>query len=302
MNYKAIYEQFIDDRRGKEAALSASGEYREVHHVRPRALGGDNQPSNLISLTPEDHLFAHLLLAKIHGGSMWVAFSLMSSSFSSRRHACFFRSMYGYAKRRANEFARQQEGVKGAQNGNHNPEVREWYNLDTGEYKKGTMYEMWGAYGGSRSSWTSVSNGYKTSVKGWAKLERKGQLRGHKGKSFVFVNRDGRVFTGTQKEFVEMAGVSLASASRVCRHGDVTKCGWRLEGTKDRPHAFSRDGKPAKKDKGRTISLVNDRGETVTGKRSHVAEQIGVTPQQLSSGLIYTRKTGVPYKGWRELA
>jgi hypothetical protein len=35
-------------------------------------LGGDNRPQNLIRLSPEEHLFAHLLLAKIHGGQLAV--------------------------------------------------------------------------------------------------------------------------------------------------------------------------------------------------------------------------------------
>ena len=77
MNYTRIYESFIADRRGREADLIASGEYFERHHITPRSLGGGDEPENLIALTAGDHFFAHLCLAKIHGGKMWVALNAM---------------------------------------------------------------------------------------------------------------------------------------------------------------------------------------------------------------------------------
>lgn len=77
MNYSKIYDDFIADRRKKESQLIESGEYRERHHILPRALGGGDELGNLISLTPEDHYFAHLLLAHIHGGTMWQAVKMM---------------------------------------------------------------------------------------------------------------------------------------------------------------------------------------------------------------------------------
>lgn len=67
MNYAAIYQRFILSRRGTECALVKP---YDVHHIRPRALGGSDDPENLIRLAPEDHLFAHILLARIHGGQM----------------------------------------------------------------------------------------------------------------------------------------------------------------------------------------------------------------------------------------
>lgn len=74
MNYSRIYEAFIADRLTKQ---SAGVEYSEMHHITPRAFGGGDDWFNLIRLTPEDHLFAHLLLAKMHGGVMWLAAKAM---------------------------------------------------------------------------------------------------------------------------------------------------------------------------------------------------------------------------------
>jgi len=80
MNYQQVYRDFIANRRQKEDALKASGVYFERHHVQPRSLGGKDTEDNLISLTPEDHLFAHMVLAKAYGGqSLWFAVFAMSA-------------------------------------------------------------------------------------------------------------------------------------------------------------------------------------------------------------------------------
>jgi len=77
MNYERIYSEFIADRRSKESALTG---YTEKHHILPRSLGGTDEPSNLIRLTPADHYFAHECLARAHGGKMWAALYFMSHS------------------------------------------------------------------------------------------------------------------------------------------------------------------------------------------------------------------------------
>lgn len=78
MNYQRIYDQFIEDRRKKENEVKE--DYYEKHHIVPRSLGGTNQKKNIICLTPEDHIRAHVMLAKIHGGKMWAAvFSIVGN-------------------------------------------------------------------------------------------------------------------------------------------------------------------------------------------------------------------------------
>lgn len=74
MDYSKIYRDFIADRR---KTPPADGVYFERHHITPRAFGGEDDAANLIQLTPDDHLFAHLLLAKMHGGAMWLAAKAM---------------------------------------------------------------------------------------------------------------------------------------------------------------------------------------------------------------------------------
>lgn len=77
MDYQRIYNEFIADRREKEKTLTG---YTEKHHIVPRSHGGDNSKKNIIKLTAQDHYFAHELLARIHGGGMWRALWMMSTS------------------------------------------------------------------------------------------------------------------------------------------------------------------------------------------------------------------------------
>ncbi len=68
MDYQRIYTEFIDDRIRNESLTLLLYDYTERHHIIPKSLGGVNHDFNIVKLTPEDHLFSHLLLAKIHGG------------------------------------------------------------------------------------------------------------------------------------------------------------------------------------------------------------------------------------------
>lgn len=100
MDYERIYREFIADRKAK----SKPDGYTEQHHILPRSLGGGNGIDNLIRLTASDHFFAHLLLAKIHGGSMWYAVNAMADGplvgerAADRRFTLMRRCWYQQAK------------------------------------------------------------------------------------------------------------------------------------------------------------------------------------------------------------
>jgi hypothetical protein len=61
MNYQKIYDSLIAKRKENKPAG-----YTEKHHILPRALGGSDDPSNLVVLTGREHWIAHLLLWKIN--------------------------------------------------------------------------------------------------------------------------------------------------------------------------------------------------------------------------------------------
>lgn len=81
MNYERIYSEFIADRLTKQPVKPA---YFEKHHIVPKCKGGGNEKENIISLTVEDHIHAHILLAKIYGGQMWGAALLMTKATVGR--------------------------------------------------------------------------------------------------------------------------------------------------------------------------------------------------------------------------
>lgn len=61
--YERWYNQIIDRARNR-----VLGCYSERHHVRPRALGGGDEPENLVRLTYREHFLTHWLLTKFTGG------------------------------------------------------------------------------------------------------------------------------------------------------------------------------------------------------------------------------------------
>lgn len=73
MDYALKYNQLI----AKARQRGAINGYFERHHVLPKALGGTYDSSNLVSLTAREHFIAHLLLARMHGGTMWHAITIM---------------------------------------------------------------------------------------------------------------------------------------------------------------------------------------------------------------------------------
>jgi hypothetical protein len=75
MNYFLKYQQLISKAKLR---LCVTG-YVERHHILPKALGGCDDSSNLVALTAREHFLAHVLLAKIYGGDMWLPVVRMKS-------------------------------------------------------------------------------------------------------------------------------------------------------------------------------------------------------------------------------
>lgn len=74
--------------------------YREKHHIVPKSIGGSNDESNLVKLTPKEHYVCHLLLTKMIEGpyrhKMWYAHYMMMRGI--KRHKPSAR-MYQLARR-----------------------------------------------------------------------------------------------------------------------------------------------------------------------------------------------------------
>lgn len=114
MNYLQIYKSFIVSRRKIQDDL----EVYEKHHVQPRCLGGSNDPENLIKLSPGDHLFAHVLLAKLYKGPLSLAVMLMleCGKYQGRMSRVLYESLKQDFKKH------QSERMTGVSRGPHSPE------------------------------------------------------------------------------------------------------------------------------------------------------------------------------------
>lgn len=91
--WRRTYERLI----AKRQAEPPSG-YSERHHIVPVALGGTDDAGNLVRLSGREHFVAHLLLARLFGGTMWLAVIRMKG----RRHGD------GYVNSRLYEQAKQE--------------------------------------------------------------------------------------------------------------------------------------------------------------------------------------------------
>ena len=67
MNYQRIYENLT--------AKDMIADYTELHHIIPKCMGGSNDTSNLVKLTPEAHFVAHQLLVKIYPNNYKLLFA-----------------------------------------------------------------------------------------------------------------------------------------------------------------------------------------------------------------------------------
>lgn len=235
MDYHRIYREFIKDRREKERGLSG---YLERHHILPRSLGGLDGQDNIIALTPEDHFFAHLLLAKIHGGSQWAPVALMSGGqmrdyrpiSSRRRHGWIMRAMAESKKRTgAYQFDRRIHRLE-------HRDGREWF---------GYQIDMAAQLGMSKAAACRLVSGKDGSANGWfvkgqRPTGRFGRYEGYSGDSHPMYRRevhhfrhvDGRELIGTQHDLYVTHGLARSMASRLVRGEFKTAKGWYLNGTK----------------------------------------------------------------------
>jgi hypothetical protein len=231
MNYQSIYDQFIADRRSKKHGVDT---YTESHHVLPRSLGGGDGSENLIDLLPEDHFFAHLLLAKIHGGMLWVPVVMWLGG--DRRNWAGRRSRleYGWAKKAAI----QTVSGSGAHQYDHTV-----YRLEhkDGRTFHGTQAEISVALGLTRSGVNLLVKGKMASLRGWYLEGKRPPFMGRgsrKGTSHPmavqtktkFIHVDGRKFVGTQYELHLVHGVSKSGACELVNGKRSVSLGWYVEG------------------------------------------------------------------------
>jgi len=74
--FKEKYNKIID--KAKKRTEDVKGQW---HHIKPRCLGGTDEPKNLVKLTYEEHYLCHYLLTKIYpnNSKIHMAYYFMSN-------------------------------------------------------------------------------------------------------------------------------------------------------------------------------------------------------------------------------
>lgn len=233
MNYQKIYDQLIADRR---ANPPSEDEYVEVHHILPRCMGGDNEPENLIRLRPEDHFFAHLLLAKVYGGRLWAPVQLMAgirlrgADYLPAAKEHFARKRYG----RLIQLARSKQS--GANHPTADKTDYQWEHIDGRKYI-GPRYAFKAEFGLDNRGVDNVLTGYAKTVRGWfiAYLLSEDDVerlrRGKSGKrldrkKYLVRHADGREFLGERWRIEEHCGIGNTMLGRLINGGCHTASGW----------------------------------------------------------------------------
>lgn len=130
MNYQKHYDLLIE--RAKNRILHG---YQERHHIIPRCMGGSDDKSNLVGLTPEEHFFAHIILIKIYPGNDALVRSVnkMCRGHKGKRT----RSLYGWLKRKFAEVQSKR------MSGNRNPHYgKRWVNDGRESFRIGKEQEL----------------------------------------------------------------------------------------------------------------------------------------------------------------
>lgn len=221
MNYHRIYAEFIKDRQ--ERAVGLTG-YVEKHHIVPRCMGGGDDAANMVRLTPEDHYFAHLLLAKAHGGKNWDAIFAMrhlaNDLGSGRRSTIHARIKFGHVRRLlAQHYRDVLSGPDGRLSDKRQYELRHF----DGRVAVGNRFELEDSTGVPRQQISAVLRGASKSRFGWYCIAHNpngltgGQLISlakRDNATSTLHHHDGRVWSGTRLEFKAMTGLQMHWQSR----------------------------------------------------------------------------------------
>lgn len=225
MNYERIYAEFIRDRQLKQPKKP---EYFESHHIKPRSLGGYDEPWNMIRLTPEDHYFAHLLLAKIHGGKLWLAVMAMARLTVGERDVNRLqqRGTYGIARRMASAWF--SENMAGKNSPAADKAVHTLRHKD-GREATGRRFELEAETGISKRKLSALLLGKSVTASGWFDASRATDwssvqklLRARRARDrnvLTLCRADGTQWSGLRNEFAEQFG------RRLCFKSEIGHCG-----------------------------------------------------------------------------
>lgn len=128
MNYFKIYDALICNAKERLEKV----EHGEVHHIKPRCMGGDDSKDNLVLLTYREHFVAHLLLVKMHPDNTRLYFAFNCFSAKSRSSSSAFSRKLPELSGRMFEKMKQEAKIRMSQD-------KEWRE----HYTKSSLGTIW---------------------------------------------------------------------------------------------------------------------------------------------------------------
>jgi len=308
MNYQKIYQDFITSRREREAAIVG---YSEKHHIVPKALGGGNEKANLIRLTPEDHFFAHLLLAKAHGGAMCTAVAAMGNllNYKMLDDRKQLRQRVRFAHVRA-MLARYYRSIFTGPDGPQADKIKHELRHTDGRVALGNRFELAEQTTLTRQRISAVLMGAKITANGWYSPahnpmgKTRSQLISEGVRSneiHVLHHHDGRKWRGTkldfEREFRQQlwfqpnslhVGGWYKTESEAKNHS-VRRRAIRVSNSRLRGDISGRNNPNVDRSEYRVKSLAT--GEIKKGTRLDIAEFFGVTRHDIGAIATGVQKT-----------
>lgn len=83
LNYRKIYDNLVSKAKLRGLDKNKFNSYCEIHHIKPRSIGGSDSIDNLVMLTGREHYIAHMLLWKMfpENKSLVYAANMMCNRF-----------------------------------------------------------------------------------------------------------------------------------------------------------------------------------------------------------------------------
>lgn len=310
MDYGRIYRELIADRR---ANPPGENEYTETHHILPRCMGGGDDAANLIRLRPEDHFFAHLLLARIHGTrEMWaVVIMYIDRKGGIYRRAKAARHNYGWARRAY--AVRLSESLSGDKHPSYDHTIWFWKHLGGREFT-GTRHAFAAATGFHPSNITGIINGRVKSHFGWyldgtdpakvGKWRRGEHHYNHDPAVYEFRHLDGRAMSATRYQFAGVVGLSMGGVGALIAGRLLSSGGWYLPANGTKVSAVSSGGHKFKAGihrpdarRDRTVyDFVHENGDTFRGTKFEFASHHRLPVHPLH---FLLRGERASFAGWR---
>lgn len=275
MDYLRIYRDFIRDRM---ANPPRGGEVIEIHHIRPRTMGGTDDPQNLIRLTTGDHFFAHLLLAKGHKvRELWWAVFVMLDTDRGRK----ITTAAGHRQKNLSGIVGGRRNYEWLAARRGDPTIFHFRHHD-GREMHATQMQFQAATGTTSANTSALVNnkGKRGSSKGWYLPEHnpRGLVRGvtMRGSGsfnaddniYHFSHDDGREEHLTRLGLAEKHKLRYEAATRLIDRSRVSYRGWMLHEVRlmdDRDRHLNRN---------EVLTFVHDRKGEFSGSRADIARHI----------------------------